>query len=120
MSGVPAIPHSLADVDSGPGNIHLVIDINHLVDRAAVNSHPYLDMRMTVQSLTDFERATHRLFRAAEKKQHHAVPSWQTNQFSTGFRIPETFCSANNSIELVHQLNLLVDQQFRVSNHVDQ
>src|SRR6266699_1813120 len=120
MSGVPAIHHSLADIDSGPGNIHLVIDINHLIDRATMNSHPQLDMSLTAQSLTDFQRATHRLFRAAEKKQHHPVSSWQTNQFSTGFRIPETFCSANNSIELLHYLNLLVDQQFRVSNDVDE
>src|SRR5438105_2408482 len=120
MSGVPAIHHSLADIDSGPGDIHLVIEINHLIDRAAVNSHPQLDMRLTAQRLTDFERATHRLFRAAEKKQHHAVPGGQTNQFSTGFRIPETFCSANNSIEVVHYLNLLIDQQFRVTNDVDE
>src|SRR5216683_2515192 len=120
MAGVPTIHHALADVDPGPCNIDLVIHVNHLIDRAAVNSHPQLDLRLTAQSLTDFQRATHRLFRAAEKKQHHAVPSWQTNQFSTGFRIPETFCSANNSIELVHQLNLLIDQQFRVSNDVDE
>src|SRR5205809_4632068 len=120
MSGVPAIHHSLADIDSGPGNIHLVIDINHLIDRAAVNSHPQLDMSLTAQYLTDFQCATRRLFRAAEKKQHHPVPGWQTNQFSTGFRFPETFCSANNSIEFLHQLNLLVDQEFRVPNDVDE
>src|SRR6266436_334628 len=102
MSAVPAIHHALANVDSVPGNIHLVIEINHLIDRAAVNSHPQLDVSLTTQCLTDFERATHRLFRAAEKKQHHAVPSWQTNQFPTGFRFPETSCSANNSIEFLH------------------
>src|SRR5437899_4252687 len=101
MSGVPAIHHSLADIDSGPGNIHLVIDINHLIDRAAVNSHPQLDMSLTAQSLTDFQRATHRLFRAAEKKQHHAVPGWQTNQFSTGFRIPETFGVSHDLVEFL-------------------
>src|SRR5207248_1047973 len=120
MSGVPTIHHPLADIDSGPGNIHLVIDINYLIDRAAVNSHPYLDMRLTMQCLTDFQGATHRLFRAAEKKQHHPVPSWQTNQFSTGFRFPETFCSANNWIEPLHQFNLLVDQQFRIPDYVDE
>ena len=59
-------------------------------------------LKTYAQCLTDFQRATHRLFRAAEKKQHHPVPSWQTNEFSTGFRFPETFCSANNSIELLH------------------
>lgn len=120
MSGVPAIHHALADVDCRPSNIHLVIEINHLVDRATVNSHPQLDVGLIAQRLADFERAADWLFRAAEKKQHHAVPSGQTNQFSTGFRIPKTLCSANNSIELLHQLDLLVDQEFRVSNNVDE
>src|SRR5947199_10133827 len=102
MSGVPTIHHSLADIDSGPGNIDLVIDINHLIDRATMNSHPQLDMSLTAQSLTDFQRAKHRLFRAAEKKQHHPVSSWQTSQVSTVFRIPEGFWSTQHWFELLH------------------
>ena len=44
VSCVTAIHHALADVDCRPSNIHLVIDINHLIDRATVNSHPQLDL----------------------------------------------------------------------------
>src|SRR2546428_11647008 len=120
MSGVTAIHHPLTDIDCRSRHVYLVIDIKHLVDRAAVNSHPNLGVRLTAQSLTDFQRATHRLFRAAEKEQHHAVPSGQAYQFSTALRVTEAFCSANDSIELLHQLNLLVDQELRVSNDVDE
>src|SRR5947209_191575 len=40
MSGITAIHHSLRDVNSGAGNISLLIQIADFVNGSAVNTHP--------------------------------------------------------------------------------
>ena len=46
LAGIAAIHHALSDVDSGSGNVRLLVEIGHLVDRTAVNSHADADLWM--------------------------------------------------------------------------
>ncbi|MDQ3313331.1 MAG: hypothetical protein M3505_01630 [Verrucomicrobiota bacterium] len=57
---------------------------------------------------------------AAKKKKDHSVPSRETNHLFARFSVPETFCAADDPIELSHQADLVVHQQFRISDHVDE
>src|SRR5215471_13483732 len=41
MPSIPTVHHSLGDVDASPGHIHLLVQIGHFVDRAAVNPHAH-------------------------------------------------------------------------------
>ena len=75
---------------------------------------------MIAQRFTDLKCTAHRLFRVAKKKQNHPVAGGKTNQFFVCFRVPERVCPADDAIELLHQLDLLVDQQLRVTYHVDE
>src|SRR5437867_10244893 len=76
MPGIAAIQHPLRDIDSGPCNVWLVVHIGDPIDRATVNSHPHLDVRMILQRSANLERTSHRFFRAAEKKERHPVSAW--------------------------------------------
>ena len=54
VSGIAAIHHSLRDVDAGPRDIGLFVQVNDFVDRPAVNSHAHMKFGMTFQRFTDF------------------------------------------------------------------
>ena len=41
VTGITAIHHALRDVDSGAGDISLLVQVTDLIDRAAVNTHPH-------------------------------------------------------------------------------
>ncbi len=73
MPGIAAIQHPLRDVDSRSCYVCFLVHIGHSIDRAAVNSHPHLDVRMLLQRLANLERTSHRLFRAVKKRS--AIPS---------------------------------------------
>src|SRR6266516_5441767 len=118
VSSIAAIQHTLCDIDSCPGHIAFVIYIGDSVDWAAVNSHPQLDTRMISQSSADLERTAHRLFWATVKKECHPVASWHSGKFTVCFRSAETFRPANDLIQLLQQFNLLVHEQFRITDDV--
>jgi len=90
-----------------------------LIHRAAVHSHPQLDMRMLLQCSADLERTSHRLFRTVEEKERHPVSGRHPDQFTLCFGGPKTFGAPHDLIQLLEQLNLLIDQQFRVTDDVD-
>ena len=90
-----------------------------MIDRAAVHSHPQLDMRMILQCSADLERTLGRLFRTVEEKQRHPIAGRHPDEFTSCFGGPKTFGASDDLIQLLEQLNLLVDQQFRVTDHVD-
>ena len=110
VPGVPTIHHPLADVDPRSSHVDLIININHLIHRAAVNPHPQLNLWMVAERLADLNCTVHRLFWAAEKKQDHPVAGRKANELLACFRVPETFCPADDAVELLHQLDLLVHQ----------
>src|ERR1700693_6480305 len=41
VPGVSAIHDSLGDIDPSPGNVFALVDVGHVVDWSAVNSHPH-------------------------------------------------------------------------------
>jgi hypothetical protein len=76
-------------------------------------------MRMALQCRMNFQGALRGLFRAAEKNQGHAIPSWEPNEFAVCFRHAERGSAPHDLIELLQQLNLLVHEQFRITDNVD-
>ena len=119
MPGIAAIQNPLRDVDSRPCHVCFLVNIGHSINRAAVNSHPQLDVRMLLQRFADLERTSHRFFRAMEEKEGHSVSGRHSNQFPSFFSRPKTFGAPHDLIQLLEQLNLLIDQQFRVTDDVD-
>ena len=75
VSGIAAIHHPLRDVDSGAGDIGLLVHIGDFADRTAVNSHAHPKFGMTLQLLADLHRAQHRRFRAVAKNERATVAS---------------------------------------------
>ena len=73
-----------------------------------------------VECRTYFESAPHRLLRTFEKKKDHSVSGWKTNQFPGGFRFPKTFGRANDAIQFLDYFHLLVSEEARKSNHINQ
>ena len=73
VTGIAAIHHSLRDIDAGAGDVGLFVQISDFVDRAAVNAHPDLKLRMTLQRLANFQRAQDRRFRTVSKNERATV-----------------------------------------------
>ena len=119
MPGIAAIHDALCHVDPRSRDVRLVINIGDLIHWAAVHSHPQLDMRMLLQCSADLERTSHRLFRTVEEKERHPVSAWYPDEFAGCFRGSKTFGVSHDLIQLLEQLNLLIDQQFGVTDHVD-
>ena len=119
MPGITAIQDALRHVDPSSRNVRLVINIGDLIHWAAVHSHPQLDMRMLLQCSADLERTSHWLFRTLEKQERHPVSAWYPDEFAGCFSGPKTFGASYDLIQLLEQLNLLINQQFRVTDHVD-
>jgi hypothetical protein len=118
MPGIAAIHDALRHVDPRSGDVRLVVHIGDLVHWAAVHSHPKLNMRMPLQRSADLERTSHRLFRTVEEKERHPVSAWYPDQFTFCFGGPKAFGAPHDLIQLLEQLNLLIDQQFRVTDDV--
>ena len=119
MPGIATIHHALGDVDTRSCNVRFVINIPDLIHWAAMNSHPHLDVRMILQRSADFECTSHRLFRAAEEKQRHPIAHWHADEFAACFRSTKRFRFVHNVLQFLQQLNLLIDEQFRITHHVD-
>jgi hypothetical protein len=98
VAGISTIHDTLRHVDARAGDIHHVVYIDDAVDRPAVNSHAKLDVRMTLQTLTDFQSASRRLFWTMKKKKRHPVSGWQPNELATCFRSPKTLGAAHELI----------------------
>ena len=79
-----------------PARLACSFKITDFVDRAAVNAHPNVKFRMTLQRLTDFHRAQHRRFRTGAKNQRATVASWQAQKFAFRFRDAELLRSAHD------------------------
>ena len=53
------------------------------------------------------------------EKERHSVSRRHSIKFAACFRSAKRFRSAHDLIQLLEQFNLLVDQQFRITDHVD-
>jgi hypothetical protein len=61
----------------------------------------------------------HRLFRTAKKKKCHPISRWHADELAACFRRPKAFRVSDDLIQFLEQLNLLVDQQLRITDHID-
>src|SRR5438552_12778781 len=119
MPGIAAIHDALRHVDPCSRDVCLVINIGDLIHWPAVHSHPQLDMRKLLQRFADLERTSHRLFWTLEKQERHPVSAWYPDELTFCFGGPKTFGVSHNLVEFLQKLNLLIDQQFRVTDHID-
>src|SRR5882672_11708202 len=104
LPGIAAIQHALRDIDSSSRDVRFVVNVRNAIDRAAVNAHPQLNVRMISQCLTNLQSASHWLFRVAKKKERHPVACWHSDEFTFGLRRPKTFCGANDLIQFLQQI----------------
>jgi len=119
MPGIAALQNPLRDVDSCPCHVCFLVNIGHSIDRAAVNSHPQLDVRMLLQRFADLERTSHWFFRTLEKQERHPVSAWYPDEFARCFCRPKTFGVSHDLIQFLQQLNLLIHQQFRITHRIN-
>jgi hypothetical protein len=119
MPGIAAIQHPLRDIDSRSYKVRFVVNIGDSVDRATVNSHPHLNMRVILQGPANLESTSHRFFRAVEEKERHSVSRRHSDEFAGCFRRSKTFGVSHDLIEFLEKFNLLIDQQFRITHHID-
>ena len=89
VATISAVHNAAGKIDSSPCNICSIVYVANFIDRAAMDTHSKLQLRILFQFLADFDRAAHRYFRAVEKNERHAVARGKPNQFSF------FFCSAN-------------------------
>src|SRR5437870_9976910 len=75
---------------------------------------------MTSQRLASLHRASDWRVWSGGKREGHSVSGRQPDQFSSGFRGAKGTGVANDLIELLQRFVLLVNQQFRVPNNVDE
>ena len=68
VPGIATIHHPLRDVNSSTSDVCPVVDIGNLTDRPAVDTHAYLDVRVTFQRHANLQGALRGLLRTAEKK----------------------------------------------------
>ena len=120
VPGIAAIHDPLRDVDSCSRNVGPVVHISHLVNRPAMNAHADTDFRVTPQFLPNLERALRRLFGTAKEKQGHPVASGQADELSVHLSLPKAGCATHDAIELLNQFYLLVYEQRRITDNVDQ
>jgi hypothetical protein len=74
---------------------------------------------MILQCFANLDRASHRFFRAVEESESHPIPGRHSDEFAACFRHAETFGISDDLIEFMQHFNLLVDEQFRITHHVD-
>src|SRR5207247_6974388 len=119
VSVITAIKVSLLDIDSRSCKVRFIINVGDSIDRATVNPHSQPNMRIISQGSAYFQRASHRLLRTAEKKECHPVSSRHSIELAACFRCSKAFSASHDLIEFLEQLNLFIDQQLRITHHVD-
>jgi hypothetical protein len=119
VPGIAAIHHSLGNIDPGTGYVRFLINIRDSVNGTAMNSHPQLDARMILQGSANFERTPGRFFRTVEESERHSIAGRHPDEFAFCFRSAKTLGTPHDLLQLLQHLDLLVDQQFRVTNDVD-
>src|SRR5438477_10703600 len=74
---------------------------------------------MALQCIADLQGALNWSGRTSEEHQCHSVAGLQSHQFSSRLCRTELFRATDDLIQLLLQLPLIVDQQFRVTDSVD-
>jgi hypothetical protein len=119
VAGVAAIHHPLRHVDAGPGDVGASAHVGHLAHRSAVDAHAHRKFRVFLERFGNLERAPGRFLRAVMEDQGHPITGWQPNQLFV-VRFPHRRGRKHDLSELVEPLLLLLVQEFRVTDNVDE
>ena len=101
VAGIPAIHHSLRDVDAYAGNVFALVCILHLMDRAAVDSHSHRQTWLRAQSVADLQGAFNRLFHRTGENQRHAIAGRQNGELCCSLGFARRFGAAHNLVQLL-------------------
>jgi hypothetical protein len=120
VSGIATIHHPLRHVDAGAGDVGSLIDIDDLIDRAAVDSHAELNRGMTFQRPCNVHGAPRRRLGIGAENQRHAVASRQTDQLSCRLGLAEFPCPAHHFVQLIEYFTLLLKEQSGIADNIDE
>ena len=120
MTGVSAVHDALRHVDPAAGDVGPIIHIRYGTDGAAVNAHTHPQIGTTFQGPGYFQRALHWRIRRRRKNQRHAITGWNTGELTCRFGGSERLGAAHNLVQFLQRLALLVDEQLRVIDDVDE
>ena len=85
-----------------------------------MDTHSQLQVGVIQQRLTDFQCAFNRSFGRRGKDQRHTIASRQPSQFTVCLGRMELVSIADNVVKLLLELLLLVDEQLRVADDIDE
>jgi hypothetical protein len=74
---------------------------------------------MILQGPANLESTSHRFFRATKEKERHPVSRRYSDELAACFRRPETFGVSHDLIQFLEKFDLLIDEQFRITHHID-
>ena len=117
----PASPQSitsLREINPGTGDVRPIIDVDHFLDRAAVNTDAQMNLGMTLESRADLHRAFEWRLETVEKDEVHPVTGREANQLSRCFGRAEARSLAREAGQVRDKTALVIDQQRGVANHV--
>src|SRR5205823_14746009 len=69
-------------------------------------------------TVADFDRALHGGFCTMQKDQNHPVSSGESDQFTARFRLPKLTGVADDLVQLLQDLGLLIDEQSGITDDV--
>jgi len=111
VAGIAACHNALRHVDPSSSYVRAIVHVGHTANRAAVNSHPQLQLRISFKRFSDFQRALHRRFRTVEEDKSHSITNRKTDEFASRFRGLEVLRASHDLTELPLNLSLLVGKQ---------
>jgi hypothetical protein len=86
VPSIPTVHHSPGGVDTSPGHIHLLGQIGHFFDGAAVNPHTDSKFRVIFYRFTDFQSTQNGCFLSITKNERTSIARRQTQQLAFCFR----------------------------------
>ncbi len=116
VSRIATIHDPFRHVNSRTGDVRLLVHIRHAADRATVDPHPELELRMKAQSSSDLHRTSNRGFGTGEEDERHSVAGRQSHEFACRLGHAELLSASDDLIQLLLQLALIIDQQFGVTD----
>jgi hypothetical protein len=120
MPAVAAVHHSLRDIDRSSGNVHSIVYIDNAANHPAVNTHTQRKRRDFSQRFADFQRALRGRFGAVRENQGHSITSRQSHQVAGRICLTELIALFYDAVERIKQFELLIDQQFRITDGIDE
>lgn len=99
---------------------HLRGDVRDFTHWPAVNPHPYPNLTMNFDRLTDFNRTPQRRLDSIAKNQRHPVPCGNPHQHAVRVGRTELRSVSYDFIERLESFALVGDQKLGIANDVDQ